>query len=53
MIGIGISFLILPVFAVGFRIWAKLLCRKGIRLDDYLIMGALVIAKQGLYNVRC
>lgn len=43
MIGIGISFLILPTIAVGARLWAKLLCRKGIRLDDYLIIMALVI----------
>lgn len=42
MIGIGISFLVLPVFAVAARIWAKILCRKGIRLDDYLIIIALV-----------
>ena len=42
MIGIGISFLILPVLAVGARLWAKQLCRQGIRLDDFLIIGALV-----------
>lgn len=42
MIGIGISFLILPVLAVSARLWAKTLCRKGIRLDDLLIIGALV-----------
>ena len=42
MIGIGISFLILPIAAVGVRIWAKTLSRKGITLDDYLIFAALV-----------
>ena len=42
MIGIGISFLILPIAAVGVRIWAKTLSRKGITLDDYLILAALV-----------
>ena len=42
MVGIGISFLILPVLAVGARLWAKTLGRKGIRLDDYLIVAALV-----------
>lgn len=42
MIGIGVAFLILPLGAVGARIWAKTLSRKGITLDDYLILGALV-----------
>lgn len=42
MIGIGISFLILPVVAVGARLWAKTLSPKGIKLDDYLIIAALV-----------
>ena len=41
-IGIGISFLILPVIAVSARLWAKTLGRKGIMLDDYLIIAALV-----------
>ena len=52
MIGIGISFLILPTLAVAARLWAKLLCRKGIRLDDYLIILALVITGPfpGSYN---
>ena len=42
MLGIGISFTILPVAAVTTRIWAKSLSRKGIMLDDYLIIAALV-----------
>ena len=41
-VGLGISFLILPVIAVGARLWAKTLGRKGIMLDDYLIIAALV-----------
>lgn len=41
MIGIGISFLILPTVAVGVRLWAKRLGRKGISVDDYLIVISL------------
>lgn len=41
-IGIGITFLVLPVIAVAARLWAKTLGRKGIMTDDYLIMAALV-----------
>jgi hypothetical protein len=42
MIGLGIAFIILPVIAVSFRIWAKSLGRRTISWDDYLILVALV-----------
>lgn len=42
MIAIGIAFLILPIASVGARLWAKRLGRKGISLDDYLVIAALV-----------
>ena len=42
MIGLGISFLILPIIAVGLRLWAKFLGRRKTSLDDYLILVALV-----------
>ena len=42
MIGLGTAFIICPILAVGLRIWAKFLGRRGIAWDDYLIMGALV-----------
>lgn len=42
MIGIGIFFIILPIAAVGLRVWAKVLGRRGIAGDDMLIFCALV-----------
>lgn len=43
MIALGFTFLVLPIGAVCARLWAKRLGRKGTTLDDYLIVGALVI----------
>ena len=42
MIGLGVAFIICPVLAVGLRIWAKVLGRRGVAYDDYLIIGAMV-----------
>jgi len=42
MIGLGIFFIILPIVAVGLRIWAKLLGPRGIVTDDILIFFGLV-----------
>ena len=42
MIAIGILFAVMPIFAVSIRLWAKAMSPKDIRLDDHLIMGALV-----------
>ena len=42
MIGLGITFIVLPAIAVALRTWAKLLSRKGLGSDDYLIFCALV-----------
>ncbi|CAG8977585.1 hypothetical protein HYALB_00008361 [Hymenoscyphus albidus] len=44
MIGLGIAFIILPIVAITLRIWAKLLSRGTIVLDDYLILVALAFA---------
>ena len=51
MIGLGIAFLVLPAVAVGFRVWAKKLGRKGLAFDDYLIFVALVRALRGELNL--
>jgi hypothetical protein len=42
MVSLGGVFIALPVLAVGLRIWAKFLGRKGLKADDYLIFCALV-----------
>ena len=42
MIALGVVFLVLPTIAVGLRIWAKTISRKGLASDDYLILLALV-----------
>lgn len=44
MIGIGIFFIVLPIVAVGLRVWAKMLGRRGIAGDDILIFCALAFA---------
>lgn len=44
MIGLAITFLIVPTTFVGLRIWAKKLKNSSLRLDDYLCLGALSIA---------
>ncbi|KAL8765970.1 MAG: hypothetical protein Q9209_007117 [Squamulea sp. 1 TL-2023] len=44
MIALGFIFLVLPIVAVGARLWAKRLGRKGTTLDDYLIIGALALS---------
>ena len=44
MVGLGVAFLILPVIAVGLRLWAKKLGPKGLAWDDYLTVMALVSA---------
>ncbi|KAI2779220.1 hypothetical protein F4815DRAFT_474566 [Daldinia loculata] len=42
MIAVGVAFTILPITAVALRLWAKFLCQKGIKLDDYLVIAAMV-----------
>jgi hypothetical protein len=42
MIGIGITFIIIPIIAISLRLWAKSIGRRGIHLDDYLIIVAAV-----------
>jgi hypothetical protein len=42
MIGLGIAFMILPIIAIGLRLWAKFIGRRRIQLDDYLILAAAV-----------
>lgn len=42
MLVIGILMALLPAAAVALRLWAKSLTQKGIKMDDYLIVGALV-----------
>lgn len=42
MIGLGISFIILPIVAIALRLWAKYIGHRNIFLDDYLILVALV-----------
>ena len=42
MIGLGIGFIILPIVAVALRIWAKLLGKRRIAWDDYLICAGMV-----------
>ncbi|KAI8960490.1 hypothetical protein F5Y11DRAFT_367390 [Daldinia sp. FL1419] len=44
MIGLGIAFMILPIIAVALRLWAKSLGQNGIKLDDYLVIIAMVFA---------
>ncbi|KAI1452858.1 hypothetical protein F4805DRAFT_470518 [Annulohypoxylon moriforme] len=43
MIGLGVAFMILPIVAVGLRLWAKAL-GKGIKLDDYLVVAATAVS---------
>lgn len=47
MIGLGIFFIILPIVAVGLRIWAKMLGPRGIVGDDILIFVGLVSRAEG------
>jgi len=42
MIGLGYSFIVLPIIAVALRFWAKYIGRRSFQLDDYLILVALV-----------
>ena len=42
MIGLGITFVILPILAVGLRVWAKLLGPRRLAGDDLLIFFAVV-----------
>lgn len=42
MVGIGVAFLILPVSIVSLRIWAKVLGRRRLGWDDYMIFFSLV-----------
>ncbi|KAA8564864.1 hypothetical protein EYC84_010635 [Monilinia fructicola] len=44
MIGLGIGFIVLPIFAVVLRLWAKWIGRRSIQLDDYLILVAMAFA---------
>ncbi|KAI1646449.1 uncharacterized protein F4817DRAFT_365917 [Daldinia loculata] len=44
MIAVGVAFTILPITAVALRLWAKFLCQKGIKLDDYLVIAAMAVA---------
>ncbi|KAM3074407.1 hypothetical protein ACMFMG_002786 [Clarireedia jacksonii] len=44
MIGLGFSFIVLPIIAVALRFWAKYLGRRSFQLDDYLILVALAFA---------
>jgi hypothetical protein len=41
MIGLAVGFMILPVFFVSLRIWAKVLAKR-LAWDDYLTIAALV-----------
>ena len=52
VIGLGIGFIILPILAVGLRIWAKLLGRQGVAWDDYLIVAALVCIHVSIHKDR-
>ena len=40
---VGVACLVLPLGAVCLRIWAKLLGRRGLWWDDYMIFLAMVI----------
>ena len=42
MIGLGISFIIVPVIAVASRLVAKVIGRKGLGWDDIMVVSALV-----------
>ncbi|KAB8290819.1 hypothetical protein EYC80_008456 [Monilinia laxa] len=44
MVGLGIGFIVLPIFAVVLRLWAKWIGRRSIQLDDYLILVAMAFA---------
>lgn len=50
MIGLGIGFIVLPIFAVVLRLWAKWIGRRSIQLDDYLILVAMVSTNQNFGN---
>lgn len=43
MVGLGVTFIIVPSIFVALRIWAKRLKSTSLRLDDYLCLGALAI----------
>lgn len=47
MIGLAVTFMILPMTFMCLRVWAKVLSKR-LAMDDYLALGALV----GHYVVR-
>lgn len=50
MLVIGILMALLPTAAVTVRLWAKSLSQKGVKMDDYLIVGALVRIPWALFG---
>ncbi|KAF2653493.1 hypothetical protein K491DRAFT_513989 [Lophiostoma macrostomum CBS 122681] len=44
MIGLAVTFMILPCIFIGLRLWAKFLSAKRVGWDDYLAIAALIMS---------